>query len=74
MHFWIDIEVTKVLGQFKQKNSYKFNHDMQFQGFFNLLNLIFVNYNIFFNTLLNKLQDHVFICSIWMNFEKIYIC
>jgi hypothetical protein len=29
-----------------------------------------MNYNFFLNTLLNKLQDHVFICSIWINFEK----
>jgi hypothetical protein len=48
MHFWIDIEVTKILGQFKQKNICKFIHDMQFQAFFNPLNLIFVNYNIYF--------------------------
>jgi hypothetical protein len=34
MHFGIDIELTKILGQFKQKNICKFIHDMQFQFFF----------------------------------------
>jgi hypothetical protein len=47
MHFWIDIEVTKILGQFKQKNICKLIHDMQFQACFNPLMKI-LNYNFFF--------------------------
>jgi hypothetical protein len=39
MHFLIDIEFTKILGQFKQKTICRFIHDMQFQIFLNLLNL-----------------------------------
>jgi len=34
MHFWIDIEFTKILGQFKQKEIFRFSHDMQFQVIF----------------------------------------
>jgi hypothetical protein len=38
MNFWIDIEVTKILGQLKQKDICTFIHDMQFQAFFDALN------------------------------------
>jgi hypothetical protein len=31
MHFLIDIEFKKILGWFKQKDTCKFIHDMQFQ-------------------------------------------
>jgi hypothetical protein len=31
MHFLIDIEFTKIIGQFKQKNICRIIHDMQFQ-------------------------------------------
>jgi hypothetical protein len=31
MHLWIDIEFTKILCQFKQKDILKFIHDMQLQ-------------------------------------------
>jgi hypothetical protein len=31
MHFLINIEFTKILSQFKQKDICKFIHDMQFQ-------------------------------------------
>jgi hypothetical protein len=31
--FWIDIEFTNVLGQFKQNKIYRFIHGMQFQVF-----------------------------------------
>jgi hypothetical protein len=58
MHFLIDIEFTKILCQFKQKDLCKFIHDMQFQKNNYPLNFIFVNYN-YFCTLFNKLQDHV---------------
>ncbi len=34
MHFEIDVEFTKILGQLKQKIKCKFIHDMQFQVFF----------------------------------------
>jgi hypothetical protein len=34
MLFWIDIEFTKTLGQFKQKKNRIFIHDIQFQVFF----------------------------------------
>jgi len=33
MHFWIDSEFTKMIGQFKQKDICKCIHDMQFQDF-----------------------------------------
>jgi hypothetical protein len=28
MHFWIHIESTKIVHEFKQKQTYKFIHDM----------------------------------------------
>jgi len=31
MHFGIDIEFTKILGEFKQKEICRFIHDMPFQ-------------------------------------------
>jgi len=31
MHFWIHIEITKILGQFKQKDIYWFIHEMLFE-------------------------------------------
>jgi hypothetical protein len=34
MHFLIDIKFTKIPGQFKQKATCKFIHDMQFQVIF----------------------------------------
>jgi hypothetical protein len=34
MHFLIDIEFTKILGQFKQNKICIFIHDIQFQVFF----------------------------------------
>jgi hypothetical protein len=58
MHFWIDIKFIKYLGQFKQNDICTFVHDMKFQK---------KNY---LNTLLNKLQDHVFIYSILNKFWK----
>jgi hypothetical protein len=36
MRFWIDIEFTKILGQFKQKYICKFIHDMLSQVFFTI--------------------------------------
>jgi hypothetical protein len=64
MHFWIDIKFTKILGQFKRKKIFRPIHDMQFQVIFYPL-----NFYLFFNTLLNKLQD-LFICNIWINLKK----
>jgi hypothetical protein len=34
MHFWIDIEFMKILGQSKQNEICRFIHDMQFQVIF----------------------------------------
>jgi hypothetical protein len=31
MHFWLNIEFTKILGQFKQNKVCKFINDIQFQ-------------------------------------------
>jgi hypothetical protein len=47
MHFWIDIEFTKILGQFKP---IKFIDLFMIynSNFFNLLDSIFVPYNFFF--------------------------
>jgi hypothetical protein len=47
MHFWIDIKFTNILGEFKQNDICRFIYEMQFEVFFNLLNLFFVNYNNF---------------------------
>jgi hypothetical protein len=58
MHLWIHIEFTKILGQFKQKKICWFIHDF-----------LIVNYNIL-KKLLRKFHDHLFICSIWINFAK----
>jgi hypothetical protein len=44
MHFLIDIKFTKILGQFKQKYTCKFIHDIQFQVIF--LNLKFNFYKL----------------------------
>jgi hypothetical protein len=70
MHFWIDTKFTNILGQFKQKNICRFIYDMQFEIIFNPLSFFLVSYNTFFNTLLKKLQDNIFIWSTWINFEK----
>jgi len=70
MHFWIDTKFTNILGQFKQKNICRFIYDMQFEIILNPLSFFFVIYNTFFNILLKKLEDHIFICSTWINFEK----
>jgi len=48
MHFKIHIEFIKILGQFKQKDICWFIHKMLFKGFFNIVNLTFVNYNNLF--------------------------
>jgi hypothetical protein len=45
-----------------------------FKFSFNTLALIFVNYNYDWNTLLNKLHDHLFICRIGINFGKKNLC
>jgi hypothetical protein len=45
-----------------------------FKFFFNPSNCIIINYNYFHELILRKLQDHVFICSIWINFETQNIC
>jgi hypothetical protein len=42
MHFWIDIEFTKILGQFKQKEFVRLIHDVQFR----VIVLIFQIYNL----------------------------
>jgi hypothetical protein len=47
MQFLIDIEFTKILIQFKQKEIFRFIHDMKFQLFFTL-NFFFVNYKYLF--------------------------
>jgi Na+/H+ antiporter NhaB len=73
MHFWIDIEFTKILSQFKQQKICWFIHDMQFQVLKKPFKYIFYKLYIY-DTLLNKLQDHVFISSIWINFEKKNLC
>jgi hypothetical protein len=36
MHFWIDIEFTKTIGQSKQEYICRFIHDIQFQVFFTI--------------------------------------
>jgi len=47
MHFWIDIEFTNILGQFKQKIFVDLFMIWNFKLFFNFLILICVNYNHF---------------------------
>jgi hypothetical protein len=57
MHFWIDIQFTKILDQFKPIFFCRFIHDMEFQIIFIALSIIiFVNYNYFLNTLLIKFE------------------
>jgi len=68
MHFWIYIEFTKILGQFKQKDIWWFIHEMLFKFFFFNMVIFFKNKNnlldkVNLNTLLNKLQDHLFIVA-----------
>jgi len=72
MHFWIHIEFTKIVSKFKPQKNLQINyswHDILsvFKTFY-IYYLKFII--IYFNALLNKLQNHVFICSIWINFEK----
>jgi hypothetical protein len=55
MHFWIDIKLTKILGQFKQKKIVNLFITYNFKFFKNLLNFIFVNCNYVVNTLLIKI-------------------
>jgi len=69
MYFWIHIKFTKILGQFKQKNICWFIHEILFKIFFLHCNFYFI-----FNTLLNKLQNHLFIYNIWINFAKENVC
>jgi hypothetical protein len=60
MHFKIDIEFTKILIQFKQKEICRFIHDMQFQVFFNRFLKKIVNCNYFVNTILIKIFFYFF--------------
>jgi hypothetical protein len=55
------LEFTLNLDQFQQKDICWFIHEMIY--IFNIVNLIFVNNNIFLNTLLNELQYHLFILA-----------
>jgi hypothetical protein len=66
MHFEIDVEFTKILGQCKPKKNVNLFMTCNFK-FFSSLNWISINFNYYFlNTLLNKFQDYFFICSIWV--------
>jgi hypothetical protein len=75
MHFWIHIEFTNILGQFRPKKKLLiYSWNVILSSYFNIVNLVFINYNNLLNTLLNQLQDHLFTCSIWINFAKENVC
>jgi hypothetical protein len=73
MHFWIHIEFTKILGQFKPKKIVDLFMRCYFKFF---LIVIFILKIIItcLNTLLNKLKDHIFIYNNWINFAKENVC
>jgi hypothetical protein len=55
MNFWIHIEFTKVVGQFRQKDLiFFFLWNGILSYFFNIVNFIFVDYNTFFEYIIEK--------------------
>jgi hypothetical protein len=75
MHFWIHIEFTKILSQFKQKKIVDLSMKCYFKFFlFYTANLIFVNYKKEIEYIINKLQDHLFIHTIGIDFAKENVC
>jgi len=79
MHFWIHIELNLIYECCRWIYTKKFVDfflfmTCYFKFFFNPSYFIIINYTYCHEWIIENFQDHVFICSIWINFEKTNVC